>query len=361
MRASSMLRIESSKLFWAHPSASFLLSDTWLLGGGHAGRTCHDLVFLGCAQNVEIEINCLHDKLWPEHEVDDPSRSEDMRQNVVGTMWTALRKRCPRVKRVVFNQQIMSGTDVEGTGNVPECLEVLIRACPKDIVAEAFIVEEREGRHWNNGTYSNFYKVECRTAHYRPLEGGSWEELEPTAKQYAVLVPGRLFRGPVGHFEKNYFLFRRRVVQEYAFWPLAIEALDRHHFDGGRNNAFQCPKTDCDVVFTKPGEWTIHAATTKHGWARIEDGLFDILPTELRTVFEAKYNQMEAKREELSEESIKTFNNWNDRGEEKRKEMEQEFLQQLENDEDWATGEQAVEHQIWKNFIKAMDPTRNGQ
>jgi hypothetical protein len=284
-----------------------------------------------------------------------------MRQDVVETMWTALRKGCPRVKKVVFNQQIMSGTDVEGTGNVPECLEVLIRTCPKDIVAEAFIVEEREGRHWNNGTYSNFYKVECRTAHYRPLEGGSWEELEPTAKQYAVLVPGRLFRGPVGHFEKNYFLFRRRVVQEYAFWPLAIEALDRHHFDEGRNNAFQCPKADCDVVFTKPGEWTIHAATTKHGWARVEDDLFDILPTELRTVFEAKYNQMEAKREELSEESIKTFNNWNDGGEEKRKEMEQEFLQQLENDKDWATGEQAVEHQIWKNFIKAMDPTWNGQ
>jgi hypothetical protein len=51
---------------------------------------------------------------------------------------------------------------------------------------------------------------------------------------------------------------------------------------------------------------------------------------------------------------------WNEEGEERRKEMEQEFLQQLENDADWATGEQAVDHQIWKNFIRVMHPEWNG-
>ncbi|CAN9323968.1 unnamed protein product [Alternaria alternata] len=361
MRVSSTLRIESSKLFWASPSASFLLSADWLLGGGYAGRTYHDLSFLRHVQNVEIECHCLYDELWPEHKANDPFCPEDARQDVVDIMWTTLRKTCPRIKSVVFNhQKIMSSIELEGAGNVPECLKALIQACPRNIVAEVSTVEEREGRYWNNGTYSDFYNVECRRAHYRPLQGGGWEELVSKAKQDAVLVPGRRFRGIVGQFEKSYFLFRRRVLQERAFWPLVIEALDRYHFDDGRNNAFQCPNVDCGSVFTKPGEWTIHAATTKHGWAKVEDGLFDILPPELRAVFETKFNLIEAKQQASEEGSTKMSKDWNEEGEERRKEMEQEFLQQLENDADWATGEQAVDHQIWKNFIRVMHPEWNG-
>lgn len=356
-----MLRIESSKLFWAHPDSSFLLSNTWLLRGGYAGHTCHDLSFLRYAQNVEIEFDCLHDLLWREDEADAWPRPEDIRKELFKMIWTTLREKCPRVKRVVFNQQIMSWKDKEGTGTVPECLQELIRACPKDVVAEAFIVEKREGRPWNNGTYSDFYDVECRRAHYRPLEGDSWEEVEQISYRNAVLVPGRPFRGPVGDFEKFYFLCVRMSLQERAFWPLVVEALDRHHFDEGRNTTFQCPKAECNVVFTKPGEWTVHAATTAHGWARVEDNLFDILPTELRTVFETKYDQLESKRKRLSEESAKTFSDWNEKGGEKRAEMEQEFLQQLEYDEDWATGQRAVEHDIWKNFKRSMHPAGNRQ
>ncbi len=104
----------------------------------------------------------------------------------------------------------------------------------------------------------------------------------------------------------------------------------------------------------KAGEWTIHAATTTHGFAQVEDNLFDILPTELRHVFEDKYNQLHSKRQNLEKIYWKTFDDWNEEGGEKRAVMEKEFLLQLKNDEDWATGEQAAEHRIWKTFTTLM-------
>ena len=66
------------------------------------------------------------------------------------------------------------------------------------------------------------------------------------------------------------------------------------------------------------------------------------------------------KRQELSEVYTKISKDWNEGGE-KRKRMQQEILQQLENDPDWATDEPAADHRIWKNFTKVMDPTWNGQ
>jgi hypothetical protein len=346
MRASSMLRTESSKLFWAHPDASFLVSLNWLLRGGYPGHTHNDLSFLRYAQNVEVEDDYVHDEHWRNPEVRLPFCAQDMGQGAVETIWTALMERCPKLKRVVFNRTLIYEEDVEDRVGVPRDLKALMQACPKGITVEAFVMEEREGLQGDN--------VECRRALYRALGNENWEELEPSSHRKAVLVPAKLFRGPVGQFEKDTYLLGRLIFQHVAFWPLVIEALDRHHFDDGRNSPFKCPRLDCDMRFVKAGEWTIHAATTTHGFAQVEDNLFDILPTELRHVFEDKYNQLHSKRQNLEKIYWKTFDDWNEEGGEKRAVMEKEFLLQLKNDEDWATGEQAAEHRIWKTFTTLM-------
>jgi len=361
MRTSSMLRIESSKLFWGHPDASFLMSGHWIIGGGYPGRTCLDLTFLAYVQNVEIEYSCLHYWLWPKQEAKASFRLEDVQQDIVAGFWSKLKKRCPAAKRVVFNQNLMLCDVMEEVEKVPLCLEVLLRASPKDIVAEAVIMQTRgEGENWKTDLYSYREKPQWRNVYFRPLGDGGWEYLDATTRNNTVLVPGRLFRGLVGQFEKDSFVLDRIIFQERAFWPLVIEALDRHHFDNGKSNAFECPKPECSVRFTKAGEWTIHAATTSHGCARAGDDLFDILPTELRGVFKDRYNMLMIKRQELSEVYTKISKDWNEGGE-KRKRMQQEIFQQLENDPDWATDEPAADHRIWKNFTKVMDPTWNGQ
>lgn len=364
MRTSSMLRIEASKLFWGCPDASYLVSISWLMSGGYPGHTCVDLTFLAHVQNVEIEYGCLHYWLWPEREEKGPFCPEDVQQDILAKFWSMLRKRCPAAKRVVFSQNLMLCEVMDDVENVPRCLEVLIRACPKDIVAEAVIMQVRgEGGIWITDLYCyrELEKPQWRRACFRPLEDGGWEDIEPTTHNSTVLLPGRPFRGPVGQFEKDGFVLERIILQERAFWPLVIEALDRHHFDNGKTNAFECPKANCSVRFTKAGEWTTHAATTSHGWARAGDDLFEILPTELRGLFETRYSMLKMKRQKLSDVYTKVFKDWNEEGGEKRKRMEQEFLQQLENDADWATDEPAVEHRIWRNLTKVMDPTWNGQ
>jgi hypothetical protein len=356
-----MLRTESSKLFWAHPDASFLVYINWLVRGGYPGHTHHDLSFLRYAQNVEVEYGYMHDELWREREVGDLLLPEDMGHHDVETIWTALMERCPKLKRVVFNWKTMYKRDVEGGIDVPRDLKALMQACPKGITAEALVMEEREELQWVDGTYSKFYNVGCRRARYRALGGENWEELEPASHRKVVLVPGKLFHGLVGQFENHGYSVGKLLFQYFALWPLVIEALDRHHFDDGRNSPFECPELECHMMFVKAGEWTIHAAATRHGWARVEDNLFDILPTELRDVFDDKYNQLNIKRQNLINILRKMFDDWNEEGGEKQGEMEKEFLLQLKNDEDWATGEQATEHRLWKNFTTLMNTVKSRQ
>ena len=63
------------------------------------------------------------------------------------------------------------------------------------------------------------------------------------------------------------------------------------------------------------------------------------------------------KRQELREVYTKILKDWNEEGGEKRKRMEQEFFQQLEDDPDWATDKPAADHRIWRNFTSVMDLT----
>jgi hypothetical protein len=66
MHVSSALRADASKLFWANPSAYFLVDAYWLLDRGYPGYQCSDLTFLQNVQNVEIEYEpSTNNDIWP--------------------------------------------------------------------------------------------------------------------------------------------------------------------------------------------------------------------------------------------------------------------------------------------------------
>lgn len=52
MRASSALRVEAAKLFWADEDTYYVVESEWLLGGGYPGNTWYDVSFARHAQNV---------------------------------------------------------------------------------------------------------------------------------------------------------------------------------------------------------------------------------------------------------------------------------------------------------------------
>lgn len=97
----------------------------------------------------------------------------------------------------------------------------------------------------------------------------------------------------------------------------------------------------------KAGQWTTHAAEIHYGEWNVgtwfEGKRFVILPEELRCLFEERERSLRKKEEELSSEWMRVYSECNREGDEKRMEMESKWMEQLENDEAWDTGEKPRE------------------
>ncbi|KAF2465802.1 uncharacterized protein BDR25DRAFT_345960 [Lindgomyces ingoldianus] len=349
-----LLRIEAAKLFWADPNTYYLVESHWLLEGGYPGGTCYDLPFLAHVQNVEVEYQHGSDnRIGPLHD-----GIRDIRQDVVRNFWNTLKKRFPRVRRAVINQNWESLSDKDYNKPAFPCLKILVESCPLKIDVSAFVLEEASSLPEN--TTITLPTNKWQRSLYRPTLDGEWRKVAPCFNRKTILMPMKRFHGPVGEFEKLRYLRNRLALQHFALGPLVIEALDRHHFDEGRQEPFLCPESGCNAYFEKAGQWTMHAIET-HNVPSIKEKRFDILPNKLRDAFERHESDLERKREEVAGESRRMFNEWNEEGGEKRRDIERGWMDQLENEEAWDTGTEARESELWKFFTMVMNPTWCGQ
>jgi hypothetical protein len=163
------------------------------------------------------------------------------------------------------------------------------------------------------------------------------------------------FRGPVGEFERLMYMGNRIMIQTFAFEALVVEALDRHHFDEGKLEPFSCPQPGCDAYFEKAGQWSKHAVDTRD--ELIFGKQFDILPDNLRGVFERHKNELERKSKMLNMEAKRMHAAWNKEGNEKREEMKRGWINQLENDEAWKTAQEARESGFLEYFSMMIGRT----
>lgn len=75
------------------------------------------------------------------------------------------------------------------------------------------------------------------------------------------MMPAKQFIGLVSEFKKlRHDFFQNLHLQRYGLWPLMVEALDRHQFDGGKEGPFPCVIPDCHVYLDKLGAWKLRAA-----------------------------------------------------------------------------------------------------
>ncbi|KAF2111565.1 hypothetical protein BDV96DRAFT_582396 [Lophiotrema nucula] len=349
MRVSSALRIEASKLFWANPDAYFLVNAYWLLKGGHPGYMGSDLPFLSHVQNVEIEYQRgRDDEICPRYD-----GVMDIRQKLITNLWKSLKKRFPIAKRVVINQNWPSPPWRNETEPVPQALRILIQCCPPEIEAFAFIVEE-ENPTIGTSTSAPSMKKWQRSL-YRRLAGGTWTRVATVRRHKTILMPMRHFHGPVGGFERLKHDGEVVRLQQYGLWPLSLEALDRHYFDDEKHKPFSCLYSDCDAYFEKAGQWTVHATESHVKDWRMGGKRFCILPDELRVVFEERERALESNGEEINAHLWKTINEWNEEGGKKRRQIEREWMEQLENYEEWNTGKTARESGLWREFFLQME------
>lgn len=344
MRVSSSLRVEARKLFWAHPDAYFVVEAHWFFDGGYAGYTYNDLAFLAQVQNIQIDYEPGSHEVCPLHD----DGIEEVRQDRIEHFWQTVQKRCPRAKRIIINHDWVPISTRKETHCVPRALQHLVRLSPSEITTCTFVVE-----HANNfagSIASDPSSEKCQRAVYQLCPDGSWEKTKSGQDWKTVLVPAKQFSGPVGQFHELQHRGSLFFLEEDGLWPILVEALDRYHFDGGRNQPFSCPSARCDGYFQKPGEWTIHAAEF-HNQEWMGSNSIDMLPEEVQGDLEEGRARVAKKREEMTQRGERIREEWNSAGQEQQREIRRLWLEQLRDDPLWETGEGSwIDNRLWQEF-----------
>jgi hypothetical protein len=349
MRASSLLRVEASKLFWANPKAAFLIEALWLLEGGHPGYTFCDVPFLRHVQEVEINY-CpgIDDTICP-----GEKPNPNTRLDLISRFWTSLVQRLPNVRRVVIVQNWATPSCWKDGEPVPYPLRMLIQACPAGIEVVAIVLEENASidphaplprtKKWQRSLY-------------QPAATGGWVKSHQPWHNTTILVPAKSFNGPVGEFQRLQYEIERIRYQRYGLGPLMIEALDRYHFDKGRCIPFPCPMPSCNTVMARAGDWIVHAVEL-HYQAGISGQPLVGFPEQLRAVFKERADALAEKDNEVGRGYMELREDWNTHGKQRRREIQRRWIDQLKNDPAWETGEKPGESRLWTRFWQSMHPT----
>ncbi|KAF2175416.1 hypothetical protein K469DRAFT_756261 [Zopfia rhizophila CBS 207.26] len=344
MRVSSATRAEAENLFWSSPDAWYYVDAYWLFAGGFPGLTHYTLDFLAHVEQVEVDVSEIELFLRPEEpdphtgQLVPPSQSPE---ELAHGFWQTLQHRFPRATHVVMSRNAEQKYDKP----LPYDLKMMVQMCPTNITTSASLLQ---------------YDV-CRFRRERSLwrlrggdtnSTGEWEKISPVWTRQSILPPPKEFRGPVGVYEHIFYKYRRLALQEWALWPLQIEALERHYFDG-RYEPFSCPDPTCEARFEHVGEWTLHAIDSAHDLQR--QGI--VLPNKVKAIFHERRKALSRKRHDLDEAFQRLFDDWGEEESEKRHNTAQAFLHQLEHDPLYAHGKPARECSTWIQFLLDMDPT----
>ncbi|QPG94438.1 hypothetical protein C2857_006051 [Epichloe festucae Fl1] len=350
MRASSALRVEAAKLFWADEDTYYLVESQWLLGGGYPGDTWYDLSFARHAQNVQVEYDALAEEEQIGPMVDAVM---EVQHDVVRDFWRTFTDWLPSARKVIINQSWASAPErLNGHGHpLPSCLDILIRSSPPTINVLGLILEKEDP----DDAWIDRFSDRWRRALYQPAREGEWRKAEPSPVRTVVFMPVKEFNGPVGRFQRLKCFGTGIWQRQNALGPLIIEYVERHHFGGGRSEPLSCLCPGCDALFHKAGQWTLHVLRS-HFWL-IQDWMggrgMNLLSEEARRDFSTHKRNLDADHSALREDWRSTLKEWCQDGG-RRREIREGWIHQLENDAAWYTGQDALESDLWQLFTEEM-------
>jgi hypothetical protein len=257
-------------------------------------------------------------------------------------------QRVPNIKQVVIVQNWLTPWWWDDQKPIPYPLQMLLQACPQGIQVAALILEEKP---FVKTTTPPLPSQQWQRSLYQPAAGGGWVQCHEIWYDTTVLAPPKQFNGPVGKYQKLAYEFEKVSYQEHALWPLQIEALDRHHFDDKRNMPFTCPLPGCNTYIARAGEWSVHAAECHSGeW--LKGSLTAALPEPLALTFKSRIEALRAIKDNIYRQHDKLYEHWQTLGEQKREEILQTWIDQLNNDPAWDTGEKAEESRLYTQFLQ---------
>ena len=311
MHASSVLRVEASKLFWAKSDAYYVVEAPWLYrSGGDPGRTLWDVTFMSKVQQVELEYNFEIYHYEHSRNSGNPARQQSMAEG----FWASFKERFPDANKVVINCGWKTVIETHPEPILPP-LDGIVGHCPAEIEVRAFVTEKRK-RNRGGWLHAPLLDVQ-RTSRQLTADGG-WVETQIEDGYTAVMMPAKRFNGPVGEFNEIQYDRHMLRLQEYSLPLLAVEAIQHHHFGEGRDDPFHCRGTGCicNKFFSKAEEWMLHAVEHYHdaanshilGWwfeKPRTDCLKNNLSDGLRTAFERRIEELRSRNKELNQRCAK--------------------------------------------------------
>ncbi|KAF5851838.1 hypothetical protein GGP41_000580 [Bipolaris sorokiniana] len=327
----------------------FVIEADWLLDGGYAGYTSNDLAFLAKVQNIQIDYDReVRDKICLLR-----NGIEEIQQDRIEHFWKMFQERCPRAKRVIINEVWVLMKIREERPCIAKELQHLVRSSPPGILASAFIIEKANVPA--DICASGPSTQNLQRAVYQLCPDGSWKEGKLGQHWKAVLVPAKRFSGPVGRIYELRYRDSLLDLKWWGLWITVVEALDRCHFDKGRNWPFSCPMDGCNVYFQVAGEWTMHAAEF-HSQDLVDVYGLKMLPQgSIQDELRYRRAKLVEKKDKIDEESRKIQQQWNRGGQEQRSEMKRMWQQQLSNDPEWETGgEDWSSNRIWQEINRTL-------
>jgi hypothetical protein len=218
---------------------------------------------------------------------------------------------------VIINQCWYTATD-EYLEPVSPSLNDIISNCPTEIKISVFVLEKSPPIDANSQALP---ANKWQRAFYRRTTEGGWARTRIEEHHTAILMPAKQFNGRVGEFLKVAYKLSMLKLQERAVGPLMLEAIDRHHFNDGKNDAFSCPVHGCSAFFSRAGEWTDHAIERHPNMCDLSNvasylkqwragGQNNILSEELRVGFEQRTIDLHNRRNELEGQTFRYAVDW---------------------------------------------------
>jgi hypothetical protein len=350
MHVSAKLRIEASKLFWAKEDAYFSVEAHWLLHGAYSGHSYWDMAFLAQVQNVEVEYTPTTSKsICPQQE----DGTISIQQNLITAFWATLKGRIPNVKKVILNQNEENIGFGDETKYLPLAIQLLLQACPQDIEVSVLFLEKKQEAALDEAVTTDWRTATWQRCLYQQTRAGVWDKRKSDRLRQTIMMPPKQFKGPVGRFiEFRYQCYWNIPLQRFGLWPLMVEALDRHHFDMGRNESFCCQLAGCTAYFTRAGEWTVHAAEVHYQeWRR----LMEILPNDsVGADLRERNRALDRKTTEVQENFKEMKEAWKIGDEATRDEIQRSWMEQLASDAAWETREKGEKSKLWLGYMEDL-------
>jgi hypothetical protein len=251
------------------------------------------------------------------------------------------------VKKVILNHIGESVSSEDDEGPFPMALQLLLQACPHDVECSVLIFEKRKSQYNTNTT--SLPSIEWEQSLFRQVGVGAWDRSEPDKYRKTILMPPKQFKGPAGGFGKLlYEQYTKIPLQRYGLFPLVVEALDRYHFDMGRNDPFSCPLPSCEAHFDKAGQWTVHVAEVHfREWSSLRETLPGSAGADLRKRSQA----LDSRIWDIEGEIIKLRKAWVVDNGVNQREMQRSWMEQLDSDPAWESKEKQERSRPWLELM----------